>query len=185
MTTTLLALLLFGIVAYLIARRKDGGESAPPRGGGGSASPVESIDHLTPRPLKPRLHVHDWDGFSGLQAALCMKLSDGTFVPVVEAGTAPPASRTQTLSTARALQDRICATLYAVVPGAENHAMLVQEVSIGPIDRTGEDIRSVDLVCTIDEDGTVWVRGESGDGREVPCTVMVQGEHRISVGRTK
>ena len=178
MTTTLLALLLFGIVAYLLMRRKGGDERVP-------ASPADAADSLVPKPLKPRLSVHDWDGFSGLQAALCMKLSDGTFVPVVEAGNVPPASRTQTLSAARANQDRISATLYAVVPGAENHAMLVQEVSIGPIDRTGEDIRSVDLVCTIDEDGTVWVRGESGDGRQVPCTAMVQGEYRISVGRIK
>jgi len=180
-TTTIwslsLALIACAVVAYLLHRRRRDISARPVSREG---FPV-GVGGFTPQPLKPRLQVEDWDGYSGLQAALCVKLTDGTFVPIIEAGTVPPASRVQTLSTARADQEQVPVVLYSVVPGATNHAALVQELLVGPVPRTGEDIRPVDLVCTVDEDGTVWTRAEDTQGHDIPCSVMIRGERRIPV----
>jgi hypothetical protein len=176
MLTFVLALAIFAMLAYLLTRDKSKPATATP-------SRPDTANYLTPQPLKPRLSVEGWDGYTGLQAALCMKLANGDFVPVVEAGTVPPASRTQTLSTARQEQESLAVALYAVLPGTLTHATLVMELSAGPIRITGEAIRQVELVCTVDEDGTVWIRAQEENGEEIPCTVMIQGERRIATGR--
>jgi len=178
----LFALLVLAAVGagWVLIRRKKPGSGTP----GFSGVQGDLASHLTPKPLSPDFQVMGWDGYSGMQLALGVELSEGVCFPLIEAGTQPPASRTQTFSTSRADQTRLVLAFYAGLSAEVRRSELVQRVSVGPIPITGEAIREVEVTCEVSESGAVTVQAKSGaDGSALGCEVIESRLGAILVGR--
>ena len=162
-------------VAFLLVRRR----TAPRR---------PSLDalagDLTPKPLAEALQVDGWDGFSGMQMALAVGLSDGRAFPLIPAGSDLPAQKTQTFSTAAADRGNVTVALYAGLSSELGRMQLVQRVSVGPVPRTGPGLREVDVTFFVNEAGRVSVAARRpDDGAEIPCRVTEEGLGAIPYGR--
>lgn len=145
---------------------------------------AHAADYPSPKPLKESFQVEGWDGFTGMQMALAVELSDDRAFPLIEAGTIPPVSRTQTFSTARADQSRLTLTLRAGLTEEVGRLKLAQRISFGPIAQTGEAIRQIEVTFVVDELGTISVSARmEADGAPVGCTVVESQLEAIPVGR--
>ena len=154
------------------------------RGGAKKPDRVEAAEYLTPEPFRERFQIEGWDGFSGMQMALAVELSEGRAYPLIQAGTDPPASRTQTFSTATAEQMHLALALYAGLGEEVRRLKLAQRVSVGPIPVTGKAIREVEVTFAVDESGMVSVSAKrADDGSAVPCTVVESYLGAIPIGR--
>ena len=140
------------------------------------------LDYLAPKPIAPSFQVDNWDGYSGLQSALSIGMTDNRCYAVIEAGTIPPVSVTQTLSTSYPDQDTIEVRLYAGLSEETEKSELVQAVGIGPIRVTGAAIREIDVTFSIDSGGRVRVTAKSIDGDRVNVTVRKEMLGAIAIG---
>lgn len=144
----------------------------------------EAANYLTPKPLSDSFRVEGWDGFSGMQMALAVELSEGCAFPLLQAGTEPPASRTQTFSTAEVEQTHLTLRLYAGLTEEVHRLKLAQRVSIGPIPQTGEAIREVEVTLSVDESGRISVTAQyGGNGSALTCSVLESDLDIIPIGR--
>jgi len=149
-----------------------------------SAAPRDFSDYLTPKPLAPDFEVRNWDGYTGMQVALCIELSDNVFFPLIEAGTVPPVATTRTFSTGNADQRSLIVTLYAGFPGNPRRMELFRRISIGPIPLTGEAIREIEATFSVDEQGEVHVTATySRDSSPLEWVVLESGLGAIPIGR--
>jgi len=171
--TVILAAAVIGLGWYL-ARKGSGGRRA--------VDPTEYVDHLAPKPLKPSFEADDWNGYSGLQLALCIEMDGDTCYPVIPAGTAPPAEARQTFSTASLEHDELALTVCVGSSDDRNVATLVARVALGPIPASEGDVREVEVVFAVDAGGAVAISAFSEDGRPVRCPVEEQGIQSIPIG---
>jgi hypothetical protein len=147
-----------------------------------SLSRGDVLEYLAPKPITPPFHVDDWDGYSGLQSALSVGMSENQCYPIIEAGTVPPVSVTQTLSTSYPDQDTIEVRLYAGLSEEIDKSELMQAIGIGPIRVTGAAIREIDATFSVDEQGRVTVSAVNGDGEQIGVTVRKEMLGAIVVG---
>jgi len=159
----------------------DGGANAG--GSDASSSPDDYLEYLTPRPVGPSFQIDGWDGYTGMQYAVAIGLSEGVCYPVIEAGTAPPASATQTLSTSHGDQESIAVRLYASLSDDVTKADLLQEIAVGPVPITGAAIREVDVTISVDREGRVLATAVGSDGSPMPVRVTKEMLGAIGVGR--
>jgi len=176
--TVVIGVAAIGWIVWMLARRPDSSAGHAP-----SAPDADYSEYLTPRPLGPPFEEDGWDGFTGLQMALGVELSEGLCHPLITAGTIPPVSATRTVSTSKADQERLTIALYAGLSSDIEKCELVQRVTITGIPVTGEEIRSIDVTCTVDENGVVEVaaRGAS-DGLSLACLIGERGVQAIPIG---
>lgn len=163
----------FGLGWWLSRRRPTGVDAG---------APYDHLESLAPKALTPSFSVDDWDGYSGMQAALCVELSDGARYPLIPAGTVPPVQTQHTFSTSAATQTELTLALYTGLSDEPDPSALVERLSIGPIPVTGEAIREVEVALSVDVDGTVTVAATSDTGEAVACRVAEAGPARLQVG---
>ena len=164
------------------SRTSDNG-GADPAGNDAPSSPDDYLEYLTPRPVGPSFQIDGWDGYTGMQYAVAIGLSEGVCYPVVEAGTVPPASATQTLSTSHGDQESITVRLYASLSDDATKADLLQEIAVGPVPITGAAIREVDVTIAVDREGRVLATAVGDDGSPVSVRVTKEMLGAIGVGR--
>ena len=173
-TIAVLFAAFFGLGWWLSTRK---------RGAASTAGPASDYaTHLTPKPLKPSFAVDEWDGYSGMQAAVCVELADDACYPLILAGTVPPSQTTHTFSTATASQTEIVLPLYSGLSDRRDPTALIERVSVGPIPVTGEAIRQVEVSLSVDAEGAISVSAASSDGAELTCSVAEAGSMRVPVG---
>ena len=172
--TLVLLIAALGIAFFLARRRR---ETRRP-------SLDALAENLAPKPLAEAMQVDGWDGFSGMQMALAVGLSDDRAFPLIPAGSDPPAQCTQTFSTGAADQEHITIALYAGLSEELGRMWLAQRVAVGPVPRTGEAIREVDVTFLVNEAGRVSVTARlPGDGAQIGCRVTEEGLGAIPLGR--
>ncbi len=147
-----------------------------------SLSRGDVLEYLAPKPIAPPFHVDNWDGYSGLQSALSIGMSENRCYPIIEAGTVPPVSVTQTLSTSYPDQDTIEVRLYVGLSEEIEKSELIQAIGIGPIRLTGAAIREIDAKFSVDAQGRVQVSATNGDGEQIGVTVRKEMLGAIAVG---
>jgi len=181
-TTYLLLIAAVLIAAWLVLRaRQERG-----RQGAGPATRADLAEHLAPKPLAPRFQVDGWDGYIGMQMALCIALAEKRCYPLIEAGTIPPVTVTHTFSTSRPEQTHLRLVLYASRSERIDRAQIVAEASIGPIPLTGEAIREIETAITVDENGVVGVSTRNAaDGVHVDCAVAAVGLGAVPIGPSR
>jgi hypothetical protein len=149
------------------------------------SSTHESLGYMTPQPIGPQFHVDDWDGYTGMQSALAVGLAEGVCYPVIQAGSAPPISGTQTVSTGYPDQDTINVKLYTGLDSDIEKCRLVETVSIGPIPVTGAAMREIEVQFIVDIDGGIMVSAQDGDGTSIGVEVREQMIGAIVIGRSE
>ena len=175
MTTSLILFALL-VVAYFIWGRskKPGGAGRPDLG--------RTVSFMPTEPLKPSFSAAGWDGYTGMQLALCVELEKGECYPLIQAGSLPPVSVTTTFSTGRSDQSHLSVSLLAGLSARADRSQLVGRLTIGPIPLTGEDIRPVEVRCTVGPDGCVTADAVS-EGHAVPCPLSEASLGAIPIGR--
>jgi hypothetical protein len=169
----LLAVLFLGFLAWTVRR-----DSTPSRGQDDSSDVTTFMPH---KPLTPDFNIPGWDGWSGLQMALAVELSEGQCFPVIEAGTSPPVSATKTLTTADAEQQTIRVNLYGGLSGDTSKNNYFGRLLVGPLPITGEQFRSVDVTFTIESDGTARFDA-SAEGDTIQCEIEDQHLGALPIG---
>jgi molecular chaperone DnaK (HSP70) len=180
---------LFAVAAIIWALyRKDDS-----RGGGGVSEAADSVTsnssihgtlgYMTPQPIGPQFHANDWDGYTGMQSALALGLAEGVCYPVIQAGSAPPISGTQTVSTGYPDQDSINIKLYIGLDSDIEKCRLVETISIGPVPVTGVAMREIEVKFSVDTDGGITVSAQDGDGTSICVEVREQMIGAIAIGR--
>ena len=163
MPEVIIILAIAALAAVVLILRKGRTEHSP--------TPGDMAAFMPTRPIGPSLTVPDWDGYTGIQMALCIALDDKNVFPAILAGSVPPVSVTKTFSSASRERNAVSIELYAGLDGKMEACRFVARADVGPLAVAEEE---VEVTFSVDSAGAIEATAQQ---KGIPVPVSMEDVH--------